>query len=143
MESGANSTQTGENNGRGTGRKFVVALSTVVGLEALILLAGAIYFLARMFMEPVENLAGAIVILLITLAIAAGLVAVTVFCFRNKSWTRGAIVTWQILQFAVATSFIQGIEQWQPMGWLLFALSVGAIVLVFIPATTTEMTKAG
>ena len=141
MESEANSTQTGPNKGRHTGRKLIVSLSVVVGIEALLVSAGAIYFLARMFMEPVENLAGAIVIFLITLAIAVGLVAVTVSCFRNRSWTRGAIVTWQILQFAVATSFIQGLVQWQPVGWVLFLLSAVAIVLVFMPATTKEMTE--
>lgn len=132
MESGANSTQTGENNGRGTGRKFVVALSTVVGLEALILLAGAIYFLARMFMEPVENLGGAIVILLITLAIAAGLFAAAIACLKHRAWTRGAILVWQILQFAIATSFLQGIEDWKPVGFALLILSVLGILAVLM-----------
>lgn len=142
MESGANSTQTGPNSGSQLGRKLVLGLSILVGFEALLVSGGALYFLTRMFVEPVENIAGAIVIFLITAAIAVGLFIVTVACAKNNSWTRGAIVTWQVLQFAVATSFIQGLVEWQPIGWMLFLLSAGAIVLVFMPATTREMTKS-
>lgn len=142
MDSVENSNPSGQQGARDQERKFVIALSVVVGIEALAVLTGATYFLVRMFLEPVENIPGAVVILLITLAIAVGLIAVTIACFRNKSWTRGAIVTWQVLQFAVATSFIQGIFEWQPVGWLLFLFSAAALVLVFLPVTTREMTRS-
>lgn len=123
------------------GRKLVIALAAVVGIESLLVCTGAIYFLVRMFMELIENMAGAIVIFLITALIAVGLIITTVACSRNKSWTRGAIVTWQILQFAVATSFIQGIVEWQPIGWGLAILSATGLVLVFNRAVTSLMTS--
>jgi hypothetical protein len=109
---------------------LVVLLGVLLGLESLLVLGGALYFLSRIFLETPENFSGAIVIFAITLLIAIGLIATTIGTFREQSWTRGAIVTWQILQFAVATSFIQGIAQWQPLGWSLIALSFSVVFLV-------------
>lgn len=107
-----------------------VLLGVLVCIEALLVTAGAIYFLSRIFFETPANLSGAIVIFVITLIISIGLVASAIGTFRAQSWTRGAIVTWQIMQFAIATSFIQGIDEWQPVGWLLIALAVGTAFFV-------------
>jgi hypothetical protein len=95
-----------------------------VSIEALLVTAGAMYFLSRIFLEKPNNLSGAIVIFAITFVIAIGLIYVAISSFKAQPWTRGAIVTWQIMQFAVATSFIQGIAEWQPIGWLLIALTL-------------------
>jgi hypothetical protein len=35
------------------------------------------------------------------------------------------------MQFVVATSFVQGIAVWQPVGWTLGVIAVGTIVLLF------------
>ena len=112
----------------------------LVSVEALLVTAGAVYFLSRIFLETPENLSGAFVIFAITLIIAAGLIATAIGTFKTKPWTRGAIVTWQIMQFVVATSFIQGILEWQPVGWLLIAFAVGTAILIFTRPVITEMT---
>ena len=119
---------------------LVALLGVLVSIEALMVTAGALYFLSRIFVETPENLSGAIVIFAITIVIAIGLVATAIGTFRTQSWTRGAIVTWQILQFAVATSFIQGIQAWQPVGWLLIIFAVGTTVLLFTRPVITAMT---
>ena len=119
---------------------LVALLGVLVSVEALLVTAGAVYFLSRIFLETPENLSGAFVIFAITLIIAAGLIATAIGTFKVKSWTRGAIVTWQILQFFVATSFIQGIQVWQPVGWLLIVLAVGTAVLLFSRPVINSMT---
>ena len=119
---------------------LVALLGVLVSIEALLVTAGALYFLSRIFMETPENLSGAFVIFAITLIIAAGLIATAIGTFKAKPWTRGAIVTWQIMQFVVATSFIQGIQVWQPVGWLLIALAVGTAVLLFTRPVISAMT---
>jgi uncharacterized membrane protein YhaH (DUF805 family) len=121
---------------------LLVLISVLVGVEALALIAGAIYFLSRIFLETPENLMGAVVIFAITAVIGLGVSISAIALGRAKSWSRGAIVTWQILQFFVATSFIQGIEAWQPVGWALAALSVVVTVLLFLPKTTQAFTRA-
>ena len=124
----------------GNGRHLVNLLGVLVGIESLLVLAGAAYFFSQMFIQEVNNFAGAVVIFAITLFIGLGLVALAIAAFRRKPWTRGAIITWQILQFAAATSFIQGISEWQYIGWFLMVLALGTFVLVFVPAVTREMT---
>ncbi|MEG3034705.1 MAG: hypothetical protein RR877_04340 [Aurantimicrobium sp.] len=119
---------------------LVMLLGALVSIEALLVTAGAFYFLSRIFLETPENLSGAIVIFAITLVIAIGLFATAIAAFRAISWTRGAIVTWQILQFAVATSFIQGIQAWQPVGWLLIFFAVGTAILLFTRPVIAAMT---
>lgn len=121
---------------------LLVLISALVAVEALALIAGALYFLSRIFLEAPQNLMGAVVIFVITALIAVGVSIAAIAVGRAKSWTRGAIVTWQILQFAVATSFIQGIATWQPVGWGLAFLSVLVVVLLFLPATTAALNWA-
>ena len=126
-----NPTNPGLNGHEHTRRSRLVALlGVLVSIEALLVAAGALYFLSRIFLETPENLSGAFVIFAITLIIAAGLIATAIGTFKAKPWTRGAIVTWQIMQFVVATSFIQGIQAWQPVGWALIALSLSSSVFV-------------
>ena len=126
-----NPSDSGTNNESQRNRSALVGLLAVlVSVEALAVLSGAIYFLSRIFLETPENLSGAIVIFVITALIALGLIATAIATFAAKPWTRGATVTWQILQFAIATSFIQGIRDWQPVGWALLCLSVTAFALV-------------
>ena len=136
-----NPTNPGSNGHEQTRRSPLVALlGVLVSVEALLVTAGAVYFLSRIFLETPENLSGAFVIFAITLIIAAGLIATAIGTFKVKSWTRGAIVTWQILQFFVATSFIQGIKVWQPVGWLLIVLAVSTAVLLFSRPVINSMT---
>jgi hypothetical protein len=136
-----NPTNPGLNGHEQTRRSPIVALlGVLVSIEALLVTAGAVYFLSRIFLETPENLSGAFVIFAITLIIAAGLIATAIGTFKAKPWTRGAIVTWQIMQFVVATSFIQGIETWQPVGWLLIVIAVGTTVLLFTRPVISAMT---
>lgn len=133
MNSGENPTNSdGQSPKTGTSRALVALLASLVGLESLIVLAGALYFFSQLFVQEVSNAAGAIVIFAITLFIAIGLAIVSIGTIRDQGWTRGAIITWQILQFAAATSFIPGISSWQPVGWFLAVLSILAMVLAIV-----------
>lgn len=126
-----NPTNPGSNeDGQILRHSVVIFLGVLVSIEAVLVAAGAIYFLSRIFLETPDNFTGAMVIFGITVIIAAGLIWAAVATFRGQSWTRGAIITWQILQFAVAISFIQGIQTWQPVGWGLLCLSVTSLGLV-------------
>lgn len=133
MNSGENPTNSdGQSPKTGTSRAFVALLASLVGLESLIVLAGAFYFVSQLFVQEVSNAAGAIVIFAITFVIAIGLAFVSIGTIRDQGWTRGAIITWQILQFAAATSFIPGISAWRPLGWSLATLSILTMVLTIV-----------
>ena len=132
-----------DSNGLGPVRRssLVALLGVLVGLESLLVLGGALYFLSRIFLETPDNFSGALVIFAITLLIAIGLITTTIGTFRAQPWTRGAILTWQIMQFVVATSFVQGIAVWQPVGWVLALFAVGTTVLLFSKPVFRAMTS--
>ena len=110
-------------------KKSLRLLVLLVGIEALLVSAGAVYFLFLTFTEVIGNPAGAIVIFLITALVAVGLWVSTFALLRGKGWSRGLVVTWQVIQFALATSFAQGLAEWQVFGWFLLVLSLGTFVL--------------
>lgn len=114
-----------------------IVLGILVSLETVVVAAGALYFLSRIFLESPENIGGAFVIFAITLLIAVGLGITAFATFMGSPWTRGAIITWQILQFVLATSFIKGIEAWQPLGWLLAVVSIAVFLLVIMAIIKT------
>ena len=109
--------------------KAVRFLALLVGIEAVLVSAGAVYFLTLTFTQVTSNIAGAVVIFLITALIAVGLWVSTVALHKGKGWSRGLIVTWQVIQFALATSFVQGLDEWQVFGWFLLVLSLGTFGL--------------
>jgi hypothetical protein len=121
--------------------RLVVVLASLVLVEALGLVAGALFFFAQIFVQPATSVVGAIVIFIVTAVIAAGLVATGIFAFTARSWTRGAILTWQILQLAVATSFVQGLAPWPAIGMVLIVLSLTCAALLFVPAVVRATTK--
>jgi hypothetical protein len=110
-------------------KKSLRLLVNLVGIEAVLVSAGAIYFLTLTFTEVSGNPAGAIVIFLITALVAVGLWISTFALLKGKGWSRGLVVTWQFIQFALATSFAQGLAEWQIFGWFLLVLSLGTFVL--------------
>ena len=105
--------------------------SLLVGIEAFLISTGALYFLTLIFTEVTSNIAGAVVIFLITALIAVVLWVSTFAILQGKSWSRGIVVTWQVIQFALATSFIQGIVEWQAAGWALLVLSLATFFQAF------------
>jgi hypothetical protein len=112
-----------------TSSKSLRLLVLLVGIEAVLVSAGAFYFLSLTFTEVSGNPAGAIVIFLITALVAVGLWVSAFALQKGKGWPRGLVVTWQVIQFALATSFAQGLAEWQVFGWFLLVFSLGTFVL--------------
>lgn len=121
--------------------RLLVLLACLVILEAMGLIAGAIFFFSQIFLQPAASVVGAVVIFVITAVIAGGLAITGIFTFTARSWTRGAILTWQILQLAVATSFLQGLEPWPTLGGVLVVLSVTSAGLLFVPSVVKATTR--
>lgn len=109
--------------------KAVRFLALLVGIEAVLVSAGAVYFLTLTLTQVTSNIAGAIVIFLITALIAVGLWVSTFALLHGRSWSRGIIITWQVIQFALATSFIQGLVEWRAVGWVLMTFSLATFFM--------------
>lgn len=113
-------------------------LAILVGIEGVGLLAGAVFFFSQLFVQQTASVSGSIVIFLITLVLSAGLLISSFAMLQKLRWPRGGILTWQILQIAVATSFIQGLVAWQFVGWILLGLAILSLVFFFISEKRRE-----
>lgn len=117
-------------------------LAFLVGLEGLALMTGAVFFFAQIFVQQTTSFSGSIVIFIITLFLAVGLLMTAYSTARARGWVRGAILTWQILQVAVATSFFQGVDFWPALGWVLLILSCASTLLLFSRPVIKATTKS-
>ena len=116
-----------------TSKKLRIALAVLVFVEALLLSLGTLYFLFLMFNQETESTAGAIVILAIATLISLALWGAFFGVLSKERWVTGIIVTWQVMQFALATSFIQGLAEWQLLGWGLLGISLITFFVVLFP----------
>ena len=76
----------------------------------------------------------AIAILVLLLIAATWVSAIALNVLRHRSWIRGAAVTWQLVQIAVAFGAFQGMYARPDIGWALLVPSIVVIVLLFVPS---------
>jgi len=118
-----------------------VPLRTVVGvvvLEAVLLLALALFLLGEAVLAEAAN-AGAGVVTAVVAVLFGGFLAVCARAlWRRQRWARGPVVCWQLLQLltAATTSFS---EQWWIPGLLVVASLVAGVGLL-LPRVIAETT---
>ncbi|MBX3104649.1 MAG: hypothetical protein KF867_06705 [Cryobacterium sp.] len=109
----------------------LVALAIVVFVESALCALASAWLVFELFTQKPASLAGAIFILVLALLAAGWLLFVGLSALKTKPWTRGAILTWQVLQLAVAVGSFQGLFARDDVGWVLLVPVVLAILLLF------------
>lgn len=120
----------------GTAKRPVTVnvLAAVLSFEAAILAAVTVFLVVETAAQEAEFLASSLALAGLALLGAVLLALVAVSTLRLRSWVRGAAITWQIMQLAVAWVFLQGdIAVWA--GWALVAVSLIGLVAAVHPAT--------
>ncbi len=111
--------------------RLLVALATVLFVEAALLAVLAGFLVYELVTEVPTSFASALGILVLVAAAAVWLVVVAVATLHAKPWVRAAALTWQVLQLAVAVGSFQGLFARDDIGWLLLVPAVLAVVLLF------------
>lgn len=112
----------------------VILLAGVLFLEAATLAAATVFLVAETIAQEAEFLASSLALAGLALLGAVLLALVAASTLRMRPWVRGAAITWQIMQLAVAWVFLQGdIAVWA--GWVLVVVSLLGIVAAVHPAT--------
>lgn len=114
--------------------RAVSALAVIVGAEAALMAAATAFLIVELFIARPQSVAAAIALAVFTTIAAIWLMIVTRNVLAGRAWVRGAIVTWQILQIAIAIGAFQGVFARQDIGWLLLAPSSAALILLFVPS---------
>jgi hypothetical protein len=119
----------------------LLALAGIVALEALAMAAIAVWLIVELLVDTPRSLASAVALIVLAAVAAAFLVAVAISALRRAAWIRGAVVTWQVVQIAVAIGAFQGTLARPDVGWVLLIPSVAAILLTFAPSVTRALRR--
>lgn len=109
-------------------------LKVLVGLlfaEALALAGLTAFLLFEILTEIPDSYAAAIGITILAAIATLWLSIIAINTLRGFAWVRGAIVTMQVLQIAVAIGSFQGLFARTDIGWLLLVPAVAVLALLF------------
>ena len=112
---------------------LLVALSVVLAAEALLATGVTVWLVVELLTATPDSFASAVVILLLAAGLACALWAMVVGLLRRQTWVRGAALTWQLLQIAVAIGCFQGVFAVPSLGWALLIPAVVTILLLMSP----------
>lgn len=122
-------------------RALVVVAVLLTG-EALLIWATLVWLVFELITAIPTSLASAVAILVLVL-IAALWVSATAFnTLRRRSWIRGAALTWQLVQIAIAIGCFQGLYARAEVGWALLLPSFVVISLLFTPPVVAATRNA-
>ena len=118
--------------------RSLVAVAVLLAAEALLLWVAAAWLVLELLTATPASLASAAAILVLVVVAALWVSAVALGALRSRSWIRGAAVTWQLVQAAVAVGCFQGLYARPDLGWALLLPSIAVIVLLFTPQVLAE-----
>ncbi len=119
----------------------LIGLGIILMLEAIALAFVSVWFLVEILTTPVHSVGGSILTLAIALLATVWVAATGIGTFRAQSWVRGAAVTWQLCQLAIAVGAFEGIFAQPLVGVAVLVPTVIALVLLFLPSTTAALRR--
>ena len=122
---------------------LLIALSVVLAAEAALATGVMVWLVFELLTATPDSFASAVVILLLSAGLACALWAMVVGLLRRQSWVRGAALTWQLLQIAVAIGCFQGVFAVPSLGWALLIPAVVAILLLMSPPVVAATRRLG
>ena len=112
----------------------VRVLAILLFAEAAALIVATVYLLVELLTEAPDSYASAIALTVLCASAALWLAVIGVNTLRGKSWIRGATITVQLLQIALAIGSFQGVFARADIGWMLLLPAIVVLVLLFTPA---------
>jgi hypothetical protein len=120
---------------------ILIALTLLVFAECALLVIAAVYLVVELLIDTPNSFAGALFLTVLVIIAAIWLAVIGVNTLRGAPWVRGAIVTWQIMQIAVAVGAFQGVFAQPPIGWALLIPSIVVLVLLFTKPVLAATTR--
>lgn len=121
---------------------LLVALAVIVFAECALMGAAAVYLIVELLVDVPTSFASAIALTVLVVIAAVWIAVIGVNTLRGAPWVRGAIVTWQILQIAVAVGAFQGLFARPDIGWALLIPAIAALLLLFTRPVVSATTRA-
>lgn len=122
---------------------LVNLLVALLALESAALAVVAGFLVVEIFVADATSLASAIGLAVLAALAAVWLGAIAVNARRGRAWTRGAALTWQALQLALALGSFQGVFARADVAWYLLVPAAAIIVLLFTPPVVSALSLRG
>ena len=119
----------------------MVLLFALLFAEAALLLVAVMWLVFELLTEQPASFVSAVAILVLTIVAFVFVTAVAIGAVRRRSWIRGAAISWQLMQVAVAVGCFQGIYARPELGWALLAPSLIVIALLLAPGIRNQFAR--
>lgn len=125
----------GESPQNGPSRpRALLVLVGLLTLESIAIAGVCVWLIFELITTRPDTLASGVAIVALGIVAAVWVVATTIGAYRMRTWMRGSVLTWQLLQIAVAFGCFQGQFAVPDVGWALLAPALAAIGLIFTPS---------
>lgn len=114
-------------------------LAAIVSVEAILVLTATVLIIGQFAAQgakvEVDGIAYVICLVIGCLWLGAGAIG----AWLGRTWSRGLIITWQLIQLAVGIGAMQGLLAGPLVGVVLLVLGLAGIVLVLTPAVSRAL----
>ena|SRR5689334_20792818 len=110
------------------GNPLSALVAALVALEAVILLVAAVFLLVEALRSNGDDLAAGISLAAIAIVVGAGLAICARGVARGLRWTRGPVLTWQLVQAGVGMPLSTSRAWWAGVLLLAVAIIVGVLI---------------
>jgi hypothetical protein len=111
-------------------RAALLTVNIVLVLEALAVVAVAIWLIVDLVSLQPTSYATAIALIVLVIVGAIWVGATAVASFSRTPWSRAAAIVWQILQVSIAVGAFQGLFARPDVGWVLLVPAITVIGLL-------------
>jgi hypothetical protein len=111
-------------------RAALLTVNIVLVLEALAVVAVAIWLIVDLVSLEPTSFATAIALIVLVIVGAIWVGATAVASFSRAPWSRAAAIVWQILQVSIAVGAFQGLFARPDVGWVLLVPAITVIGLL-------------
>ncbi len=118
----------GDTTGPGLSIRLTRLATVLIGVEAAGLMTGGIYAGVETISSTPESTGSAIGLVVIAALLAAGLAACGGAALRHRSWVRGPVLTWQLVQGGVAMRLTVLAAWWIGLPLLAMAVVTGILI---------------
>jgi hypothetical protein len=130
---------------RETGRRrsaLLIVLGVLLCAEAVLMAVVVVWLVLQLLTSQPSSPAGGVAIIVLALIGALWVSLAAVGAMRRRSWMRGAAVSWQLVQGAVALGCFQGLYAEPVLGWVLLLPAIACILLVISPPVVAATRRA-
>ncbi|MHA7305459.1 hypothetical protein ACX80E_09475 [Arthrobacter sp. TMN-49] len=128
-------------DGAGSRPAGVLVVAAVVAIESLALGVLGVWSIVLAMTQPTQSMASGVFLIVLLLALSAGLALVAVNVYRGFRWTRSAAFVWQLLMVAIAVSTL--LEGNIVPGLAMLLPPVAAAYFLFTPKVVAFSLRTG